>query len=282
MVTGEKRRDREVTEEYKELEHTGPGTLAGTYMRMFWQPVYRSEDLKPGRAVPIRVMSEDFTLYRGEGGDPHLVGFRCAHRGTQLSVGWVEGGSIRCFYHGWKYDVDGNVIDTPAEPDLGTRSVERSRGEIEFRGVRLEYAEDAGRWRFVLEDGRRMGIEIRELIERRYAERAAAVKKRKETEHLYRLWDCESIQDRVRAALLAKDKKIPTWGSPFAEYVGVVHTDEPLIISRPAAAAAALKAMPPVALGQITRAFVVIWYVPRSFGPRPWICEIPVSKHGSS
>src|SRR6476661_5158428 len=82
--------------EYLDYEHTGPGTLAGRYLRSFWQPVSRAVDLAPGRAVPVRMMSEDFTLYRGEGGEPHMVAFRCAHRGTQLSVGWVEGDCIRC------------------------------------------------------------------------------------------------------------------------------------------------------------------------------------------
>jgi len=71
--------------------HTGPATLAGRYMRMFWHPVFVSEELRPGRAVPIQIMAERFTLYRGESGTPYVVDFRCAHRGTQLSLGWVEG-----------------------------------------------------------------------------------------------------------------------------------------------------------------------------------------------
>src|SRR6266508_2234374 len=101
--------------------HVGPGTLAGRYLRTFWQPVYRAQDLPPGRAKPIKIMNEDLTLYRGvpssefrvprgemergtqnpELGTPHVVAFRCAHRGTQLSTGWVEGDNLRCFYHGW-------------------------------------------------------------------------------------------------------------------------------------------------------------------------------------
>jgi 5,5'-dehydrodivanillate O-demethylase len=95
--------------------HTGPGTLAGRYMRMFWQPVYRAEDLALGRAVPLKVMGEDFTLYRGEGGTPHLLEFRCAHRGAQLSIGKVEGDNLRCLYHGWKYDGEGRCVEQPAE-----------------------------------------------------------------------------------------------------------------------------------------------------------------------
>jgi 5,5'-dehydrodivanillate O-demethylase len=99
----------------KDYAHTGPGTLAGRYLRMFWQPVSRSQDVLAGRAKPIKIMSEDFTLYRGETGKAHLVDFRCAHRRTQLSVGTVEQDSIRCFYHGWKYDHTGQCVEQPAE-----------------------------------------------------------------------------------------------------------------------------------------------------------------------
>jgi 5,5'-dehydrodivanillate O-demethylase len=43
------------------------------------------------------------------------LAFRCAHRGSQLSTGWVEGDCIRCFYHGWKYDSTGQCVEMPAE-----------------------------------------------------------------------------------------------------------------------------------------------------------------------
>jgi 5,5'-dehydrodivanillate O-demethylase oxygenase subunit len=95
---------------------TGPKTLAGKYLRMFWQPVFCSHELAAGRAAPIRILGEDLTLYRGESGTPHVIGFRCAHRKTQLSIGWIEGDCLRCFYHGWKYDGSGQCVEQPAEP----------------------------------------------------------------------------------------------------------------------------------------------------------------------
>ncbi|MBM2811883.1 MAG: hypothetical protein HW416_2642 [Chloroflexi bacterium] len=104
-------------EGWHDLVHTGPGNLAGRYLRGFWQPVYRASDLPIGRAKPIRMMSEDFTLYRGESGIPHLLDFRCAHRRTQLSTGWVEGEDLRCFFHGWKYNPSGQCIEQPVEPE---------------------------------------------------------------------------------------------------------------------------------------------------------------------
>jgi 5,5'-dehydrodivanillate O-demethylase oxygenase subunit len=95
--------------------HVGPGTLGGRYLRRFWHPVYLADDLPAGHAKPIRILGEDYTLYRGADGAPHVVAPRCAHRGTQLSTGWVEGECIRCFYHGWKYDAAGQCVEMPAE-----------------------------------------------------------------------------------------------------------------------------------------------------------------------
>jgi 5,5'-dehydrodivanillate O-demethylase len=91
-----------------DVVHTGPGTLAGRYLRGFWQPVAVAADLAPGTAQAVRVLGEEFALYRGQGGTPFLVDQRCAHRGAQLSVGWVEDDCLRCFYHGWKYDSSGS------------------------------------------------------------------------------------------------------------------------------------------------------------------------------
>ena len=99
------------------LVHTGPGTLAGRFLRRFWHPVRLAGDLEPGRPRRIRILDEHFTLYRGESGTPYLVADRCAHRGTQLSLGWVEGECIRCFYHGWVFDGAGQCVEQPAEKE---------------------------------------------------------------------------------------------------------------------------------------------------------------------
>jgi 5,5'-dehydrodivanillate O-demethylase oxygenase subunit len=85
--------------------------------------VYRAKDLAAGDTKPIRIMGEDFTLYRGETGIPHVVEFRCAHRGTQLSLGWVEDDCIRCFYHGWKYDTSGQCLEQPGEDPLFAQKI---------------------------------------------------------------------------------------------------------------------------------------------------------------
>lgn len=94
---------------------TGPGTLAGTYLRRFWHPIYCSRDLEPGRSKPLTIMSQKLALYRSQEGAVHCVENRCAHRGAMLSTGWVEGDTIRCPYHGWAYGPNGQCVDQPME-----------------------------------------------------------------------------------------------------------------------------------------------------------------------
>jgi 5,5'-dehydrodivanillate O-demethylase len=98
-----------------DFEHTGPATAAGRLLRRNWQPVYLAEDLKAGYAVPLKVLNEEFTLYRGEDGTAHVIDGRCPHRGLVLSVGKIEGDCIRCRYHGWKFDATGQCTEQPFE-----------------------------------------------------------------------------------------------------------------------------------------------------------------------
>lgn len=135
----------------------------------------------------------------------------------------------------------------------------------------------------VLDDGRRIGIEATELRDERSAERARAVKEGREAAHFHRAWDPVSLQEGLHAALLLKDQKRRNailrghaWGDPLDEYLVVVHTDELLISSRPDIADAALTEIAPAELCYVARAFFLIWYVPRSAGPRPGIYEMPV------
>lgn len=123
-----------------DFTHVGPGTLAGRYLRMFWQPIYRSQDLPPGRAVPVRIAGENLTVYRGEGRAVHVVALRCAHRGTQLSVGWVEEDCIRCRYHGWKFDGSGQCVEQPGEdPSFAERIRIRGYPAEEYLGLIFAY-----------------------------------------------------------------------------------------------------------------------------------------------
>jgi nitrite reductase/ring-hydroxylating ferredoxin subunit len=99
----------------EELIQVGPGTSGGEYLRRFWQPILLSQDLQdlPRR---IRIMGEDLVAFRDKRGAVGLLEPYCAHRGTSLEFGLIEEKGIRCCYHGWCFDVDGKILDTPGEP----------------------------------------------------------------------------------------------------------------------------------------------------------------------
>ncbi|WP_250491069.1 Rieske 2Fe-2S domain-containing protein [Caballeronia sp. INML2] len=101
---------------YQYLTQTNAGTPAGELLRRYWQPVATSDSLpKDGAPQPIRIMGEDLVLFRDDKGKVGLIDRKCAHRCTDLALGRIEDGGIRCPYHGWLFDVNGRCLDQPAE-----------------------------------------------------------------------------------------------------------------------------------------------------------------------
>jgi phenylpropionate dioxygenase-like ring-hydroxylating dioxygenase large terminal subunit len=103
----------------KELVEVGPGTPMGELMRRYWQPIYATEHLTSDKPVRVRILGEDLVLFRDKQGRAGLVAENCCHRGTSLYYGRIEDDGIRCCYHGWKFDAEGNCLDQPCEIDGG-------------------------------------------------------------------------------------------------------------------------------------------------------------------
>jgi phthalate 4,5-dioxygenase oxygenase subunit len=101
------------------LTQTGPGTPAGKLFRCYWLPVLLAEELPENDCPPVRVkiMSERLLAFRDTEGRLGLIDEFCAHRGVSLWFGRNEEGGLRCPYHGWKYDVTGQCVDVPSEPE---------------------------------------------------------------------------------------------------------------------------------------------------------------------
>jgi len=97
------------------LTQTGPGTPCGEYLRQFWQPVVFARDLGD---VPrrLRIMGEDLVAFRDRSNRVGLLQLHCTHRGTSLEFGMPAERGLRCCYHGWLFDVDGRILETPGEP----------------------------------------------------------------------------------------------------------------------------------------------------------------------
>jgi len=108
-----------LTKEENELVcRVGPGTPMGEVFRRYWLPAIRSVDLSEPDCPPVRVrlVGEDLVAFRDTDGRVGLLGEKCSHRRASLFFGRNEECGLRCIYHGWKYDVEGNIVDTPAEP----------------------------------------------------------------------------------------------------------------------------------------------------------------------
>jgi phenylpropionate dioxygenase-like ring-hydroxylating dioxygenase large terminal subunit len=97
------------------LTRVGVGTPCGELMRRYWQPVCLSAELMD---IPklVRIFGEDLVAFRDGSGRAGLLFFRCSHRGASLEYARVEERGLRCCYHGWLYDVEGNILEMPLEP----------------------------------------------------------------------------------------------------------------------------------------------------------------------
>jgi len=105
-------------EENDYLTKTGPDTPMGTFMRRFWMPFMLAEEIAAPDCPPVRVrlLGEDLLAFRDSNGRAALVDQFCPHRRVSLFFGRNEDCGIRCVYHGWKFDADGNCVDMPSEP----------------------------------------------------------------------------------------------------------------------------------------------------------------------
>src|SRR6478752_3678937 len=100
------------------LTRAGKDSPMGALLRRFWMPALLSEELPERDSPPkkIRLMGEDLLAFRDSNGRIGIVEPHCPHRGAKLYYGRNEECGLRCAFHGWKFDVEGNCIDLPTSP----------------------------------------------------------------------------------------------------------------------------------------------------------------------
>jgi phthalate 4,5-dioxygenase len=119
-----------------ELTRTGPDSKMGAVFRKYWIPVLLSRELDPdGAPQRLKILGEDFIAFRDSEGRVGIVSPRCSHRGANLFFGRNEQCGLRCAYHGWKFDIDGQCIDLPtSEPDIAAAT----RPKAAIRALKVE------------------------------------------------------------------------------------------------------------------------------------------------
>lgn len=105
--------------EHQALAQTGPDSAVGRLLRRYWTPALLSEEVPEPDCPPVqvRLLGEDLIAFRDTAGRVGLLAEHCAHRGSSLFLARNEQMGLRCSYHGWKYDVDGNCIEAPNAAD---------------------------------------------------------------------------------------------------------------------------------------------------------------------
>jgi phthalate 4,5-dioxygenase oxygenase subunit len=90
----------------------------GRIMRRHWLPACLAEDVAAPDGTPVRtrLLGEDLIVFRDSQGRLGVIGEHCPHRRASLALGRNEDCGLRCLYHGWKVDVEGNVLEMPSEP----------------------------------------------------------------------------------------------------------------------------------------------------------------------
>ncbi|MDB5828560.1 MAG: putative rieske (2Fe-2S) domain protein, partial [Variovorax sp.] len=101
----------------QELTRVGPGTVMGDFMRQYWIPAAKSNELAAdGTPMRLMLLGEKLIAFRDSSGRVGVMDHQCPHRCASLVLGRNEQDGIRCIYHGWKFDVDGNCVDMPSVP----------------------------------------------------------------------------------------------------------------------------------------------------------------------
>ncbi|MFI5002582.1 MAG: Rieske 2Fe-2S domain-containing protein [Reyranellales bacterium] len=100
-----------------DLVRVGPGTTMGKLMREYWMPAAMSSELKrDGEPMRLLLLGEQLIAFRDSSGKVGVMDHKCPHRCASLFLGRNEEGGLRCVYHGWKFDTEGNCVDMPSVP----------------------------------------------------------------------------------------------------------------------------------------------------------------------
>ena len=121
----------------RESARVGPAAAASLGLPNGWFAVATSEEIAPARVITRRFMSEDIVLYRTATGEARATAAHCPHLGAHLGhCGSVEGETLRCEFHGFRFDGEGACVATgygkrpPPAARLGIKEVRERNGVV--------------------------------------------------------------------------------------------------------------------------------------------------------
>src|SRR5690606_21542964 len=113
----ERTRAMETAEGNQLLTQVGRGTPMGELMRRYWHPICAVADMDGKWTRPVRLLGERLVLFRNREGQLGLIAEQCPHRRASFLHGIPTAEGIRCPYHGWQFNIQGQCIEQPNEVD---------------------------------------------------------------------------------------------------------------------------------------------------------------------
>ena len=126
-----------ITEEKnQQLTRVGPGTPMSELLRRHWHPIAGVDELDQNPIKAVRLMGENLVLYKDLSGQFGLIDRQCAHRRADLSYGLTEADGIRCNYHGWQYNAQGQCVSQPYEEQVDPSARQRCKIKLKAYAVK--------------------------------------------------------------------------------------------------------------------------------------------------
>ncbi len=96
-----------------------------------WYIACPSRDLLKAKAKSVEICGQRIVVYRGEDGKVRALDAYCPHMGTDLGIGNVDGNMIRCFFHHWAFDEQGQCLDIPCQTAIPKQAQTQSYATAE-------------------------------------------------------------------------------------------------------------------------------------------------------
>lgn len=96
-------------------------TLYDSLLKNYWYPLAHISQLKK-KPISRKILNQDIVIFLNSKNKPVAMADQCIHRGTKLSLGTVNEDCIRCPYHGWEFDSNGQCKLIPQTLTQSPRS----------------------------------------------------------------------------------------------------------------------------------------------------------------
>ncbi|TFG98625.1 MAG: Rieske (2Fe-2S) protein [Myxococcales bacterium] len=111
-----------------------------------WYVVAWADEIVPGVVTRLHTLEQEMVAFRAADGSVAVLDAYCPHLGAHLGMGGrVEKGTLRCPFHGWRFDGSGSCVEIPYASRIPPRARVARQISVEKNGLVLVWFDEAGR-----------------------------------------------------------------------------------------------------------------------------------------